>query len=120
MFNPFASSYAASPLTQCYRRAELDKRRKYDERIWEVERGTFSPLIFSSSGGMGPTTRVVYKQKRDHPYSQVLHWIRIKLCFSLLRSAVMCLRGSRSSHHRHNLNDLAIDLACSESRVGPE
>ena len=50
----------------------------------------------------------------------MLHWIRIKLCFSLLCSAVMCLRGSRSSHHRHNLNDLAIDLACSESRVGPE
>ena len=46
VFNPFASSYAASPLTRCYRRAELDKRRKYDERIREVERGTFSPLIF--------------------------------------------------------------------------
>ena len=80
VFNPFASSYAASPLTQCYRRAELDKRRKYDERIREVERGTFSPLIFSSSGGMGPTARIVYKriatlisEKRGHPYSQVLH-----------------------------------------------
>ena len=24
-FNPFASSYASSPLAQCYRRAELDK-----------------------------------------------------------------------------------------------
>ena len=76
---------------------------------------------------MGPTARVVYKriatlisEKRGHSYSQVLHWIRIKLCFSLLRSAVMCLRGSRSSHHRHNLNDPAIDLACLESRVGPE
>ena len=82
VYNPFASSYAASPLTQCYRRAELDKRRKYDERIREVERGTFSPLI-SSSGGMGPTARVVYKriatfisEKRGHPYSQVLHWTR--------------------------------------------
>ena len=50
-----------SPLTQCYCQAELDKKRKYDERIREVERGTFSPLVFSSSGGMGPSATVVYK-----------------------------------------------------------
>ena len=43
VFNPFAFTYASSPL---YRRAELDKKRKYDERIREVERGTFSRLIF--------------------------------------------------------------------------
>ena len=58
-FNPFASTYASSPLAQCYCRAELDKKRMYDERICEVENGTFSPLIFSSSGGMGPSATVV-------------------------------------------------------------
>ena len=41
-------------------------------------------------------------------------------CFSLLRSAVTCLRGSRSSYHRHNLTDPSIDLACSESRLEPD
>ena len=46
VFNPLASTHASSPLAQCYRRAELDKKRKYDERICEVERGTFSPLVF--------------------------------------------------------------------------
>ena len=50
--------YASSPLAQCYHRAELDKERKYDKRIREVENGTFSPLIFSSSGGMGPSATV--------------------------------------------------------------
>ena len=74
VFNPFTSTYASSPLAQCYHRAELDKRQKYDERICEVERGTFSPLIFSYSGGMGPAATVVFKrfaalisEKRDHP-----------------------------------------------------
>ena len=33
-------------LAQYYCRAELDKKRKYDERICKVERGTFSPLVF--------------------------------------------------------------------------
>ena len=56
-------------------------------------------------------------EKRGHPYSHVLYWIRTKLCYSLLRSAVMCLRGSRSSYHRCNLTDPSIDLACAESRV---
>ena len=64
VFNPFASTYASSPLTQCYHRPELDKRQKYDERIREVERGTFSPLIFSCSGGMGPPAATVVFTKR--------------------------------------------------------
>jgi len=124
VFNPFASTHASFPLTQCYRRAELDKRRKYDERVRELERGTFSLLIFSCSGGMGPAATVVFKriatlisEKRGHPYSQVLYWIQCKLCYSLLRSAMMCLRGSRSTYHKHNLGDPSIDLASSECRL---
>ena len=124
VFNPFASTYASSPLAQCYRRTEHDKKRMYDERIGEVENGTFSPLIFSSSVGMGPSATVVFKrlvslisEKRGYFYCHVLYWIRVKLCYSLLRSAVMCLRGCRSSYHRCNLTDPSIDLACAESRV---
>ena len=80
VFNPFASTYVSSPLAQCYHRAELDKKRKYDERIRQVENGTFSPLIFSSCGGMGPSATVVFKhtatlisEKRGHPYCYVLY-----------------------------------------------
>ena len=46
VFNPFTSTYASFPLAQCYRQAELDKQRKYDERIYEVERGTFLLWFF--------------------------------------------------------------------------
>ena len=49
----------------------------YDERIREVEFGSFSPLVFSTSGGMGKTTTVVYKslaslvaEKRKDPYTR--------------------------------------------------
>ena len=55
---PFASSYASTPLTQCYRQAKLDKRRKYDEPIQEVERGTFSPLIFPHQVEWAPQQRL--------------------------------------------------------------
>ena len=43
VFNPLASSYVSSPLAQCFRCAELHKKRMYDERVREVERGTLSP-----------------------------------------------------------------------------
>ena len=106
VFNPFAPSYRNTSLSQCYRKNELEKRRAYDERIREVEHGSFSPLVFSTAGGMGATANVVYKriasliaEKHGKTYSKTINWLRCRLSFSLLRSAIMCLRGSRSSHH---------------------
>ena len=104
VFNPFAHTYRNLPLTTCYRRNEQEKRRAYDQRVREIEHGCFSPLVVSASGGMGPTAKVVYKKlasmiatKHNQYYSQTLIWLCCRLSFSLLRSAIMCLRGSRSS-----------------------
>ena len=86
---------------------EQEKRCVYDERVREVERACFSLLVFSASGGMGPSATTVYKKlasmladKWDMNYSKCLFWLRCRLCFSLLRSAIMCLRGHQSSIHR--------------------
>ena len=90
-------------LMQCYRKNELEKKRAYDERVREIEHGSFSRLVFSAAGGMGTTATIVYKrltsllaEKQGRLYSSTLHWPRCRLNFSLLRSAIMCLRGSRS------------------------
>ena len=124
VFNPFAPSYRNTTLSQCYRRNELEKRRAYDERIREMEHGSFSPLVFSTAGGMGSTANVVYKrltsmiaEKHKKGYSKTMNWLRCKLSFSLLRSAIMCLRGSRSSLH-HPICSAAgdIDLAIAEGQ----
>ena len=122
IFNPFAQSYANSSMSKCYRKHELDKKREYEERVREIEHGSFSPLVFSTAGGMGPIATTVYKRiasliadKRQEPYSTTLFWLRCKLSFSLLRSAIMCLRGTRSfhSHSQHH----SIALACAEAKV---
>ena len=128
VFNPFAHTYRNLPLTTCYRRNEQEKRRAYDQRVREIEHGCFSPLVFSASGGMGPTAKVVYKKlasmiatKHNQCYSQTLNWLRCRLSFSLLRSAIMCLRrGSRSSANspaHPQLQEAAIDRALCDSRV---
>ena len=61
IFNPFAQSYQDTSLPQCYRRNEMEKRRVYDEQVREVEHGSFSPLVFFTTGGMAPTSTVIYK-----------------------------------------------------------
>ena len=55
-------------------------------------------LLITTSGGMGPGARVVYKRLANHQkksYSTMINAIRCRISFSLLRSAVMYLRGSR-------------------------
>ena len=125
VFNPFAHSNRNHA---CYRRHEQEKRRSYDQRVRDVEHGIFSPLVFSTAGGMGPTAKVVYKKlasmlaaKHSQPYSLTLNWLRCRLCFSLLRSSIMCLRGSRSVSRpaSSTLSEAAVDCALSDARVAP-
>ena len=53
--------------------------------------------------------------KREMNYSRCLYWMTCRLCFSLLRSAIMCLRGHRSTVHRPT--STSIDLAYPEGRL---
>jgi len=110
VLNPLAPSNWNHTLTSCYRRNEQEKRRAYDQRVREIEHRNFTPLVFSASGRMGPAARVFYEKlvsmiaiKHNKAYSKTLNWMRCRISFSLLRLAVMCLRGSRSSRGRPTL-----------------
>ena len=67
-----------------------------------AEKGTFVPLIFSTSGGMGPECVQLNKRlaektadKTNDIYSQVMMHIRTRLRFALLKSTLVGLRGFR-------------------------
>ena len=38
--------------TQIYKKHENEKKRQYAERVMEIEQGTFTPLVFRTTGGM--------------------------------------------------------------------
>ena len=40
----------------------MEKRMHYDERICNVDRGSFTPLVLTISGGIGPTANTFYKR----------------------------------------------------------
>ena len=104
VFNPHASSNRTSLIASSYRRHEQEKRRVYERRVREIEHATFTPFVMSSTGGIGPCASVVLKrlggllaEKHAASYSSVMGLLRCRLSFALLRSSIMCIRGSRSS-----------------------
>ena len=118
VFYPNASSYRNLQLSSIYRRHENEKKRNYEDRVREVEHGSFTPLVFSTSGGMGGLATTTYKRlasqiatKKDQPYSKVIAWLRCHLCFSLLRSSITAIRGARSSVGHTTMSIPAVDLA---------
>ena len=56
---------------------------------------------------MGTVASICYKriaaelsEKSNTPYAMTMAWLRTNICFSLLRSAIQCIRGSRSRDGR--------------------
>ena len=125
IFNSHAPANCSSSTDACYRRHEREKRRAYEQHVLEVEHGTFTPLVLSTSGGWGPSATVAFKrlaglisEKSDQPYSSTLSFIRCKIAFSLIDSAISCLRVPRFAFHApardFNLTDYPLDLICAE------
>ena len=72
------------------------EKRQYNQRIRDVEHSTFTPLVLSTTGGMGRAATTIYMRlatmlsyKRDFPYSKMIGWIRSCLSFVLLRPSIM-------------------------------
>lgn len=102
VFDPTAACHSNLSLDAAHLKNEQEKMRAYSERILHVEQGSFSPLVFTTSGGMGPKAKKFYARladlmvaKKHQPRSHVVAWMRCRLSFSLLRSALLCLRGTR-------------------------
>ena len=45
----------------CYDINERVEKRTYDQRVLEVDHGSFTPLVFSATGGMSRETTKFYK-----------------------------------------------------------
>ena len=54
--NPNASSYKSLSLAEVYRKNKIEKMKSYSDRILQVEKGSFVPLVYTATGGMGPVT----------------------------------------------------------------
>ena len=69
-----------------YRNHEMQKKREYSARILQIERATFTPIVFSTSGGMGREAHALVKKLaekisriRNQRYSDTVSFIRRRL-----------------------------------------
>ena len=77
------------------------------------------PLVFNTSGGMGPECQKLNKRlaelistKRNEAFSKVMMHIRTRLRFALLKSTLVGLRGFRgkSSKAEQEVGEISYDL----------
>ena len=50
--HPNADSYRDLTPKQIWKKHENEKKRQYAERVMEIEQGTFTPIVFTTTGGM--------------------------------------------------------------------
>ena len=124
VFNPHAPSHQQTNHSTCYRRQESLKKRAYQQRIREIEHASFTLLFLSATGGLANEATIFYKRlasclaaKWDCPYSSTMSWLRCRLTFALLRSAIQCVRGARSCCCHAFKSPPPMDLATSELRL---
>ena len=88
IFHPSAASNAAA--TDPFLKHEQEKKRTYNQRVIDVEKASFVPLVFSTNGTMGKEADKFHKRlatllllKRNISYSEAISYIRRRLRFSI-------------------------------------
>ena len=99
-----------------FKAQEEEKKRKYQQRVLDVEMGSFTPLVFRTNGGMGADCNCFLKrlaeklsEKNEEPYHITITWIRTLLSFEILRSVHTCLRGSKTHFPKKGISLMTAD-----------
>ena len=100
---------------------ENDKKCPYLSRVLEVEQGTFAPLVFTTTGGMSEECQCYHSHlaelqtvKKQESYVSNIAWIRTQVSFAILRSALVCQRGSHSRRRTTpNIQETDLELEVS-------
>lgn len=111
VMHPNSPSYRGKELSKIYEIHEKEKKRSYNQRVLQIEKASFTPLVFSTSGGMAPECTRYHRRiaelissKTKEDYSKVMDHIRTRIRFTLLKSTLMAIRGERGKSRKNNIN----------------
>ena len=117
------SNQDREPTAMIFKVQENEKKRKYQQRVLDVEMGSFTPLVFATKGGMGVECQMFLRdlaeelsKKDGEPYVALITWLRTRLSFEILRSVHLCVRGSRKAFRSANevVNDFRLSVNAAE------
>ena len=99
---------------------EREKKRKYLDRVVNVEKATFVPVVLSTFGGYAPEAQKLLKrmafmisQKKKEVYADVMQHLRTKIRFTLLKATLIAIRGYRGparSNEEAKVDDIDFNL----------
>ena len=118
VFNPLARTYRNQTLPKIYVKHEIEKKKCYNDRILQIDNGSFTPLVISAFGGMGRECQIFYSklaeklaEKRSISKADASTYIRTKLSFALVKATNLCIRGSRSWRQTYTESIREADIA---------
>ena len=112
-----SASQKNQPTSKVFRTHEQAKKREYVQRVLEIENGSFTPLVFGTNGGMGEECQKFISaladklsEKEGEKYHDIITWIRTRISFEIMRSAIMSVRGSRVPFRKKtgDINDFEL------------
>ena len=124
--SPKADTCKDLELSNIHKLHEEVKKGKYAERVNIIEHGTFTPLVFTTTGGMRKECKIYHnrlaeliaKLNKKREYHTKIAWKRAKTCCSLHRSSLVCLRGSRTLKITTNaIKNIHMDTEVEESSI---
>ena len=119
IFHPSAPSYQKRALPSLYKEHERIKKTAYNARVIQKEKSTFTPMVFSTFGGMSIECQRALQRaankiadKRKEKYADVMGHISTKIRMCLLRSILLSVRGSRGTSRGTSkpLSSIAFNL----------
>ena len=104
---PNAESYRGLTTKQIYHQHESEKKRMYASIVLEVEQGSFTPLVFTTTGGMADKCKRYHSRlaellstKKREDYSTTMSWIRPpEVCAAMLERLTLYTKSS-DEHNR--------------------
>ena len=84
----------------------------------EIEQGTFTPLVFTTTGGMAEECSRYHSRLAEHLSSKKQEDYASTMSSAILRGALLCLRGSRSPRQRKTVNISENDLQSESDLAG--
>ena len=111
-------SYGDLEPQQIYHIHETEKKHLYSRRVLDIEHGTFTPLVFTTTGGMGKECLMYYSRlaqliviKKGSSMPKPSHGSEPEPhSRSRARCALVCLAGSRTRRVPCEIKNADIDV----------
>ena len=96
----------------------ISQQCAYTTRVLEIEKGTFTLLVFTATGGMGEECFSYHRRlaellalKKGEDYAKTMNWIRVIMSFSLIRSALVYLKFKDLEQFAESLTTLWTSIS---------